>query len=152
MGAMSGVLGMIGGVMQGIAGQQAHEAEAQAHEYNAAVALRNKQTIWEQGAAAQADQLEATTRNAATMRGILAWSGLSFTGTSTDAMYDQFKEDELTRHRIWYRTAVAMAQEQDTYNTETMGAAAQRDAGQMSLIAGILGGLQQGIGAFSRTA
>jgi phage protein D len=145
MGAMGAVISMVGGVVQGIAGMQAHEAEAQAHEYNAAVALRNKEVIRDQGAAAATDQSRANLRQEMAMRGMIAHLGLSMTGTVTDVALDNIKTNQLAVQRINYRTQIAMIEQDDKYNTEKMGAAAEKAAAPLSLVGGILSGLSSGI-------
>lgn len=145
MGAIGAVLGVVGGVMQGVAGMQAHEAEAQAHEYNAAVAVRNKEIIRQQGEAARNEQAIANWREEQSIRGQIAYTGLTFTGSSTDYFLDLIKGNQQSLQIIDYKTQLAMLEQDDKFNTEKMGASSEKSAGQWSLVSGILSGAKSGL-------
>ena len=150
MGAMGAVLGVVGGIVQGVGAMQAHKAEAAAHEYNAAVALRNRDIIHQQTAATIADQQEADVREMASIRGMFANMGLSYTGSATDLTRDALAAKYLGVQRISYRGTLAEIEQTDKYNSEKMGANAERDAAPISMIAGILSGVSSGIDSYSR--
>jgi hypothetical protein len=92
--------------------------------------------------AAEEDQQDANLRQEMATRGIFANRGLSFTGSSTDYYLDALKQNRLQVQRINYRTQIAMLEQDDKYNAEKMGASAEKAAAPLSMISGILSGLQ----------
>lgn len=152
MGAIGAVLGVVGGIVQGVGAMQAHQAEAEAHDYNAAVADRNAGIIRQQTAVTIANQRDADVREMASIRGMFANMGLSFTGSATDLTFDTLKEKELGVESIGYRGRLAEIEQLDKAASERMGASSQRDAAPLSLVAGILSGVSSGIDSYSRMA
>lgn len=152
MGAMGAILSVVGGVVQGMGAMQAHEAEAKAHEYNAAVDTRNIAVIEQQGQAQLEDQALANLRDLHAIRGMFAANGVSFTGSATDVVLDTVKAQTLGQQRTAYATRLKVIQTQDDRNLELMGASAERQAGSISMISGIIGGLSGGLNQMTRTA
>lgn len=152
MGAMGAVLGVVGGLVQGMGAMQAHEAEAKAHEYNAAVDTRNIEIIKQQGEAQLQDQAEANMRDTASIRGMFAANGLSLTGSATDYFLDLFKHQYLGQQRTAYATTLKVIQTEDDRNLELMGASAEKSAGSISMVSGILSGAASGLNSYNRMA
>lgn len=150
MAMMGAVLGVVGGLVQGIGAMQAHNAQAKADEYNAAVATRNISIIHDQATATIDDQTAANRRDLNTIRTMFANNGLSFTGSATDQMMGTMNAMSLGIQRIRYREALGVADQTDKYNLDMMGASDEHAAAGLSMVSGILGGLQSGIGAMSR--
>jgi hypothetical protein len=180
MSMLSMGLSLIGGVVQGIgAAQQAKaqaaqaeaqakqaEAVAEAHDYNAAVAKRNIVVIRQQGAAEIQDELVTEKRTTASVRGMFAANGSSNTGSALDVMMDTIRQLKLGELRTGYKTELAVIQEQDQKRLEIMAAKENRigaqayvdqgkadlQAGQISMISGILGGVSGAVNTYTRTA
>jgi hypothetical protein len=152
MAMMGAVLGVVGGIVQGMGAMQAHNAQAKADEYNAAVAERNRAVIHEQTLASIDDQQIANRRNMNAIRGMFAANGLSFTGSTTDLVLDQFRTDALGIQRISYKGKLQEIEQTDKQNLDLMGAADEHSAAGLSLVSGILGGVSSGLNSMTRAA
>lgn len=145
MGMMGAGLSMIGGLVQGMGAMQAHEAAAAAHEYNAAVAERNRGVILEQTEQAIKDTQVLNRRLYSSIRATYAANGVTLTGSSFDVLMDTIHEKQLDISRIRYKGQLLALEQQDTQNLEEMGAAAEHQAGQLAMVAGILNGLTSAV-------
>ena len=141
MGMMSAGLGLIGGVIQGMGAKQQADAQAAAHEYNAQVAYRNIGVIRDQTWAAGADVAEKDQRALYAIRGKFAANGVTLTGSAMDVMMDTANVMALDFSRVHYQGTIQTIEEVDKMNLEKMAADADRQAGNISMVAGILSGL-----------
>src|SRR5262245_61022782 len=138
MGMMGAGLSMIGGLVQGMGAMQAHEAQAKAYEYNAAVSERNMGVIDDQTYAAANDQIRENRREYHSMLASMAAAGYSRTGSAYDVMLDNVRQGTTDVRRVIYKGKLMYIEEEDAKNLAEMGAAAERQAGQLAMVAGIL--------------
>jgi hypothetical protein len=147
MGMMSAGLGLIGGVVQGMGAKQAADAQAAAHDYNAKVAERNIGVIRDQTWAAGADIAEKDQRTMYAIRGKFAANGVTLGGSALDVMMDTSNTLALNFSRVHYQGTIQTIEEIDKMNLEKMAADADRQAGNISMAAGILSGLTSMVNA-----
>ena len=145
---MGGVMQMAGGLVGAAGAMQKAEAEAEAHNYNAEVADRNRHIIAQQTAAAVRDQRSQNKREYHAIRTIYGASHIDMSGSALDVMRDTAIEQELDVSRIKYKGKLARIQEKDTANLERMGAQSALEAGKISAISSVIGGLSGAVSSF----